>query len=152
MQNRNIFDNSNLRQSILELRTRLSGEEITEKGYHKDIEKLLADIGDDIKKHFTELERSIDSGELCRTEYELRLMEIFPDGSNGQQIPARPDDAYDVFLSYSHKDRDEFGMEYILRIKDNIEEALAGLVDSPKVYEESTSMQGLCLSGFGALS
>ena len=47
---------------------------------------------------------------------------------------------YDVFLSYSHKDRDEFGMEYILRIKEEIEEALAGIVANPRVFLDAEAL------------
>ncbi len=41
---------------------------------------------------------------------------------------------YDVFLSYSHLDRDRFGMAHILRIKEEIERALADIVDHPLVF------------------
>ena len=49
---------------------------------------------------------------------------------------------YDVFLSYSHRDRDTFGMEYILRIKDEIESSLKGLVvgHAPKVFLDAEAL------------
>ncbi|MBO4647096.1 MAG: TIR domain-containing protein [Lentisphaeria bacterium] len=49
---------------------------------------------------------------------------------------------YDVFLSYSHRDRDTFGMEYILRIRDEIESSLNGLVagHAPKVFLDAEAL------------
>ena len=49
---------------------------------------------------------------------------------------------YDVFLSYSHLDRDNFGKEYILRIKNEIESSLKGLVigHAPKVFLDAEAL------------
>ena len=43
-------------------------------------------------------------------------------------MPDSGEPLYDVFLSYSHKDRDVFGMEYIERIKEEIEKSLETII------------------------
>ena len=61
---------------------------------------------------------------------------------SGSKAAAAENTAYDVFLSYSHKDRDEFGMEYILRIKDEIEKALAPIITDhqPRVFLDAEAL------------
>ena len=53
------------------------------------------------------------------------------------------EERYDVFLSYSHKDRDKFGMEYILRIKVEIEKSLETIITDhkPRVFLDAEALQ-----------
>lgn len=44
---------------------------------------------------------------------------------DGKMISKENETFYNVFLSYSHRDRDHFGMEYILRIKKEIEDGVS---------------------------
>ena len=67
--------------------------------------------------------------------------------NDNMQSAARPAAAsgetpYDVFLSYSHKDRDEFGMEYIECIKNEIETALAPIITDhkPRVFLDAEAL------------
>ena len=58
-------------------------------------------------------------------------------------MPNSGDQLYDVFLSYSHKDRDKFGMEYIERIKAEIEKALEPIITDrkPRVFLDAEALQ-----------
>ena len=59
-----------------------------------------------------------------------------PDGAVSEKT------SYDVFLSYSHKDRDEFGIEYIERIKAEIEKALEPIITDhkPRVFLDAEAL------------
>jgi len=50
-------------------------------------------------------------------------------------------ETYDVFLSYSHRDRDEYGDGYIRRIKEEIEKTLEGIIDQPRVFLDTDALE-----------
>ncbi len=63
-----------------------------------------------------------------------------PPARNGAVSGEAP---YDVFLSYSHKDRDEFGPEYIDRIKTEIEKCLENIITDhkPRVFLDAKALE-----------
>lgn len=98
----NNSNESKLLHAILELRTKMNEKSINQRQYGREIDKLLADVDDDTLKRFDELEQAFDDGDIDRAEYEERLAAIFPPVNPEVLVTNRPDNAYDVFLSYSH--------------------------------------------------
>ena len=131
---------SKLIQGILELRTKLNEGSINQRQYVRGTEKLLVDVDDDTHNRFDELEQAFDNGKIDHAEYENRLAAIFPPVNQGVLATSRPDDAYDVFLSYSHKDAAEYDAVYINRIKTEIEKSLEGIVPNPRVFLDTDAL------------
>ncbi|MBR4222985.1 MAG: toll/interleukin-1 receptor domain-containing protein, partial [Victivallales bacterium] len=148
---------SKLLQAILELRAKLNEGSINQRQYGWEIGKLLVDVNDETLKCFDKLEQAVDDGEIDCVEYKKQLSSIFPQGETQQpaipQTNEAPEKAiasqgkapektsYDVFLSYSHRDSEVYGIEYILRIKEEIEKAREGIVDQPKVFLDVDALE-----------
>ena len=148
---------SKLIQGILELRAKLNDGSINQRQYGREIGKFLVDVDDDTLNRFDELEQAFDDGDIDSAEYEKRLAAIFPQDETQMPAGSQANEAtgnavsaqgkasektgYDVFLSYSHRDGEAYGMEYILRIKEEIEKALEGIVEQPKVFLDAEALQ-----------
>lgn len=132
-----MINETNIIQTILDLRAKIAEGKLKLRQYNREIGALLAGFDEDLLGRFDDLEQFFDDGEIDQAEYEKRLTEIFAPVSGEPQEKT----TYDVFLSYSHKDRDEYGMEYIQRIKEEIEKALDGIIDQPRVFLDAEALQ-----------
>ena len=62
--------------AVLALRKQLADEELTQKGYTKRLEELLAPFSEETKQKFAELERSLTEGEITEKGFAKQLTEL----------------------------------------------------------------------------